>query len=317
MRVAVLHQDLEWSERLIRQAVALRGHECALVDIRAVDAAGLAGFDLVLNRVYASVANRNWLDNAKTLAVLEDLAEMGVQCINSLPATRADYDKCLAGRAMAAQGIATPPTRLLHGREDYVRQAGEIAAWGFPLVVKPNMGGRAREVRKLNHPAEFLNWLDTAFSRVALDRYAAGFVVQPYLKNARPYDIRIAIIDGDFAYAYSRSLVALEPAGECWVGSVSLGSTIGEYSPGEEEIALAARATEAIGATINEVDLMATEAGFVVIENNPTPGFIAGDEPLIDLLVERLLAPPYRSAACSGSNPVRIRRIARQCEPSQ
>ena len=66
------------------------------------------GYDLVLNRVYASVANRNSRDVETTLELMRSLESRGVLCLNSYSSCRADYSKAFACEAP----IAIVPSRI-------------------------------------------------------------------------------------------------------------------------------------------------------------------------------------------------------------
>ncbi len=57
-KFAILHQDLEWAEQTLQRYIVLKGHEAILVDLNDADNVDFTLFDVVLNRVYASVANR-------------------------------------------------------------------------------------------------------------------------------------------------------------------------------------------------------------------------------------------------------------------
>ncbi len=56
------------------------------------------------------------------------------------------------------------------------------------------------------------------------------------------------------------------------------GSKKESYNPSEEEIRLAKKATKNINAVFNEVDVTFTSDGPMIIENNPTPNYIEGQD---------------------------------------
>lgn len=289
MKFAILHQDLEWAEQILQRYVERNGHKVILVDLCQTDNFDFSQFDFVLNRVYASVANRNWQDNVRVLDLLGRLEVSGVKCINSQASTKADYDKSLSAQIMTEYGVPTPPTILVQDMQDYLLQAKVISAWGYPLIIKRNMGGRAKDICKVNSEADLRSWLEKVFSQRYLDNYAAGMIIQPYLQSIRPYDIRIAIVADSFTYSYTRSLVSPETGEEPWLGSGEWGSVVSEYHPTDEAIEMARRATKSIGAFVNEVDLLETDEGLWVIENNPTPGFTKDKERFLNCLCDSLL----------------------------
>ena len=70
MKVAILHHDLEPSEKKIKEFLIEKKLYVELIDIRKVKLTNFQDFDLVLNRVYASVANRDFPSIIKTLELL-------------------------------------------------------------------------------------------------------------------------------------------------------------------------------------------------------------------------------------------------------
>lgn len=286
MKIAVLHQDLEWAEETMKRYLVQNGHDAVLVDFRDANIADLTCFDVVFNRVYASVANRNWQDNLSILDLLGHLEAAGVKCVNSQKTTQADYDKWMSAKIMQEMGVPTLATALINNMQGYTDQSRMISKWGFPLVIKRNMGGRAVDIYKANNDLELQSWLDKVFSADYLEHYAGGMIIQPYLPSVKPYDIRIAMVDGHFAYSYTRSLIPMRPGEEAWVGSGEWGSVLTEYTPSAEEIDISRRASSSIGAIVNEVDLLETDNGFVVIENNPTPGFTENKELYLNRLCD-------------------------------
>lgn len=288
MKIAILHQRLEWAEPEIARALERKGHACTLVPLEVASLDTLARHDVVLNRVYASVANRCWPDIGRALSWLAALEARGVRCVNNLQASQADYDKHLAAGLLARQGVSTPPTLRLRHRADVEAQAATLAAWGWPRVLKRATGGRGVDVRKLDNEADWQASLHLLLDQGGLGQYGGALVVQPFLVSRRPHDLRIAIVNDQLAYAWRRSLVATQAGGPAWLGSVSAGSTFEPHEPSPAEIALAQRATRALGADINEVDMLDTPEGLTVIENNPTPGYIEGDEIYVNGLVDAL-----------------------------
>ena len=75
-----------------------------------------------------------------------------------------------------------------------------------------------------------------------------------------------------------------------WIGSLSRGSESGSYRPDTAETELAVLSTRAIQSLFNEVDIIFTETGPMVIENNPTPVFFADrDREKLESAVRRIL----------------------------
>ncbi|MFH1972733.1 MAG: hypothetical protein ABIJ18_04630 [archaeon] len=272
MRIAILHQDLEWAEEELQRQFQSRDVQTNLYDVRKTLVSDLVDYDLVLNRVYASVANRNWRDNLTTLELLQSLENQGIPCLNSLQTTRVDYSKSYSAEVMRDAGILTPRTMLLNG-EDKESALEFGLRLGYPLIVKRDMGGRGKDLVRVNNETELKQTLDHMLSPEYRAQYDAGIAIQEFLHSVGNHDCRIAIINGKLAFAYTRTLIPAGSTNDSWLASVSRGSEMFDYDPKPEEVAVALKATKSIGALFNEVDMAFTEDGIAIIENNPTPNY--------------------------------------------
>lgn len=276
MNIAIIHQDLEWTETKILELFLEQDCSAKLYDIRTTEERDLAHFDLVINRVYASVANRNPDDNSKTLELLKQLENRGVCCINSYATTLADYSKSYSAKLMHENGVNTARTFKVNSSADFPRAIAFTSEVNFPVILKRDMGGRAFEVMYINNVEELQVRLSKAFDPQTLNSYNHAYVVQEFIKSADNFDCRIGIVDDTCSFAYGRTLLRTNDSPP-WLASHSRGSELISYSPDSKVIDIAIRATQSIGALFNELDIALTEKGPVIIENNPTPNFI--DEP--------------------------------------
>ena len=273
--IALLHHDLEWTELTLVEALRERSINVDLFDVRKAQADVLVAYDMVLNRVYASVANRDYPSIHTTLRLVFELTAMGVSCVNSAAAARADYDKYYAYERMRDSDVMTPDSRLLSMdseesvTEDLIHYG---SLFGYPFILKRNTGGRGKGLHKVHGPQKVREIAHELAGR----GYGGAWIVQRYIKNVRGHDCRISIVAGQVMHAYGRSLIKESTEDhEPWLASRSRGSSCFAYSPKPDEVALAVAATAAIGADINEVDMTFAAAGPVIIENNPTPQYIS------------------------------------------
>ena len=272
MKIGILHQDLEEDEILFQSSFERLGCEVELFDVRTSSAAGLTHLDLLFNRVYASVANREYRDNLNALEVLRSLERAGVSCINSSSATEADYSKCKAFDLMKARDVRTPETLLVEAPLDRDSIQRFVEAHGFPLILKRDLGGRSEGVVKADS-FEFLNKALAGLQRRgSLNNGSSGFILQEFIASVRSYDTRITVFDGEVLFTHGRSLMAVD--GQVpWLAGLSTGGEMIECKPNHEEIELALKASAAIGAVLNEVDCVMSAIGPMIIENNPTPNY--------------------------------------------
>jgi RimK family alpha-L-glutamate ligase len=273
MKIIILHHDLEETEIKIKSFLEERGMSVSLLDIRNVDFESFKEVDIVLNRVYASVANRDYKSIQKTLKFLKLLEEKGIYCWNSYKTTLYDYNKFESYRLLKANNIPTPETLFIGSKNDislFVEDASKYL--GFPMIVKRNSGGRGKDVSKVNSNEELKKDLLRKFKNAEKEGYEGGFIAQEFIHSSKSFDCRLGVIDSKIAFHYGRTLISIR-GGKKWLASVSKGSKRVNCDISEIENDLGLKVSRLINSDFNVVDLMFTEKGPVVIENNPTPNY--------------------------------------------
>jgi glutathione synthase/RimK-type ligase-like ATP-grasp enzyme len=292
MKIAILHHDIEPAELKFKEIFESRGCLVELFDIRRVEIEELISYDLLFNRVYSSVASRDFKSLNKTLNILKELEGRGVRCVNSSVASYADYSKYELFLLLSAHGVFTPPSIFLGSRKDIKKISKRaISEFGFPIVVKRNCGGKSYEVTRVYSLEEMVSTINRMFDTAKAQNYKGGFIIQKYIQAIRPHDCRIGIVEGKFLFAYSRSFVARNSE-DSWIASTSGGSKESLFNPTDEEIEEAKKAKKAINAGYGESDVIMTKDGPCVIEVNPTPGyFIDSPEDLerMEMVVDELI----------------------------
>jgi len=278
MKIGILHHELEFAEKNIAEVLNEKGVETKLVDIRESNVEEiLKDCDLILNRVYASVANRDYPSIPKTLELLKKLEKEGIKCINSYKTSLFDYNKYESFLEMKKNGIPNPETILIENEENLEEKTKDLCEkLRLPMIIKRNIGGRGKDISRIESYEEALNDLKNKFKNSKEEGYFGGFIAQEFIKSSRNHDCRIGIINGKFEFSYSRSLISLNSE-DAWLASCTKGSVEGIYNAEEPEKKISLKASESIGSEFNELDIMFTENGPVVIENNPTPNYF--DEP--------------------------------------
>ena len=278
MRVAILHHDLEHQEEYLNNFLINNGIDSELMDVRETSVEELSSFDFVFNRVFASVGNRDYLSNLKTLEYLEKLESLGVKCINSFLTTKCDYSKYFSYKLLSEKNIRTPKSFFVKIKEDLVNLNKFIEEVNFPVIIKRDLGGRALDIHKVDNSSELYSILEEKF-KDNKEQYDAGYVVQEFVESTLPCDYRISVINGKFSFGMTRSLLVTKGQEKPWFASVTKGSKVNSLNNVPEEIIeLAERSSFAIGALFNEVDILMSKDGPVVIENNPTPNFTSFSE---------------------------------------
>lgn len=291
MKVGILHHDLEWAETKIAEILAAKGVDVNMYDVRDASVEDIFENDLILNRVYASVSNRDYPSILKTLNLLKSAEKKGVPCLNSCETSRFDYDKYASFLLMSKAGIPTPKTILIK-TDEKLRDVVKILEkeLKFPMIIKRNIGGRGKDVSRVENYDEALADLVGKFNGSNKEGYFGGFVAQELVRSSRDYDCRLGVIGGNVEFSYNRTLLSVSSEDK-WLASTTNGSIEGIYEAEEIESEMGVRASRLIGADFNELDIMFTLDGPVVIENNPTPNYFntADDRKRIEQFVEVLL----------------------------
>ena len=265
VKVAILHQDIGWSEKQFQESFSKKNIEVEMYDVRTTSLDELLKYDLVINRVYASVANRNYPDNLKTLELLEELENNNVLCLNSALTTKVDYFKDYAAMMQEEAGLITPKTRIFRNAEEAKEISEEL---GFPLIMKRNTGGRAVDLRKIDNESELDQYLSTH-----KNHYGGDYILQEFLTSSLPYDYRVTIIEDQLAFAYKRSLLSVNEDEDPWLASVSKGSSRELCTLPEEVLDVALKGAKSIKAFYDSMDIIVTNEGPAIIEHNPTPNY--------------------------------------------
>ncbi len=298
MKIVILHQDLEWAEKEIQHQLLVNGIKAKLFDVQTTNESQILNYVngsnfKVINRVYASVANRNYRDNLKVLDLLFKFEKKGIFCINSFKTSLFDYNKFESYKQLKDLNIFTPETVLLERWDKKTEKIVNsfVEKYGFPIILKRNMGGRGKGMKLLKNYDELLEAVKFIFSEKQKQDYGYGFVLQEFIRSNKNHDVRIGILNGEVVSVMARTLISIDSEVP-WLASVSLGSVaLNSYESSQEEIELAKKATLAIGATFNIVDLMLTDNGPCLIENNPTPQYVESNiakqriNALIDLVI--------------------------------
>ena len=180
MRIAILHHELEWAEKQFQKEFVRRGQICHLFDVRNVNSTEeLSEYDLVMNRVYPSLVadEGTYNDSIKTVRLLEELEGQGVRTFNSCKTTMADYSKFYSSSLMNEADVRNPATILVNDEYDIGRALKFSRKKGFPLIVKRDIGGRGKDVKKVNGGDALKDILGTMLSPKYRSSYNGGIVV--------------------------------------------------------------------------------------------------------------------------------------------
>lgn len=161
-------------------------------------------YSLFFNRMSASAYLRGH-GNAVfyTLGLLANLKRQGVRVVNGYEAFQIEISKALQLALFDSLGIEYPQTRVINSAKKAVEAAKDLR---FPIVVKPNIGGRGAGIVKFDtikdlETAAAENLFDLGIDQTAL--------VQEFAAKKGGYINRVETLGGKFLYA-----IKIYPNGE-------------------------------------------------------------------------------------------------------
>ena len=185
---------------------------------------------------------------------------IGTPVVNRARSIAAARHKFHSLRILAQHGLPIPPS-LTVGSAAFLE--GAVAEMGdYPFILKPFHGTHGKGVMLLDTPTSLTSAVD------ALCDLHEDYVIQPFIAEAGGVDIRVLVVGGKAVAAMKRSA----PVGE-FRANVHRGASGEAVSLPDAYIDVAIRAAAALELEIAGVDLLQTNAGPVVLEVNPSPGF--------------------------------------------
>lgn len=130
------------------------------------------------------------------LTWLENSTEKSVQVVNGTPALYLEVCKLSQYAALQKAGLQTPATRAVVGRGEIASAAVAFNHW--PLILKPNRGGKGLGVLKFDRVAELTAYLESDDYAEPLDGI---WLLQAYIQPAEPFITRCEFVGQSFVYA--------------------------------------------------------------------------------------------------------------------
>jgi hypothetical protein len=153
-------------------------------------------FSLVMNRMSPSAWQRG-LANAVfyTLNYVAHLEACGVRVVNGSRAFTHEISKALQLQLLESLGLPYPKARVIHDPRQALSAAEEI---GYPLVVKPNIGGSGAGIVRFSCPDELKRAVDTGSLYFGIDSVA---LLQEFFPARDSVITRVEVLGGKFLYA--------------------------------------------------------------------------------------------------------------------
>lgn len=155
-----------------------------------------ADFGLIFNRMSASAYLRGNGDSIfHTRGYLANLERQGVRVVNGYDAYQIEISKALQASLLSSLGLKTPRTRVLNSTAQLFTAAEGLR---FPIVVKPNIGGRGAGIVKFDTPEELREAVENEAVDLGID---CTVLLQEFVPKRGGHINRVETLGGKFLYA--------------------------------------------------------------------------------------------------------------------
>jgi len=196
--IGIYYEHPDWYRPLFEQLDA-RGVNWQKIHIRDHSyrpASHRANFSLVFNRMSPSAWQRG-LSSAVfyTLNYLAHLEANGVRVVNGTRAYTHEISKALQLEMLESLGLPYPKARVIHDPSQALVAAEEI---GYPIVVKPNIGGSGAGIVRFSTSADLKRAVDSKSLFFGIDSVA---LVQEFFPARDSVITRVEVLGGKYLYA--------------------------------------------------------------------------------------------------------------------
>ena len=195
-KIGIYYEHKEWFQPLFA-ALERRGIDYAKIDAENhfYNPEALGGFPLIFNRMSASAYLRgNGNAIFYTRGLLASLERANVRVINGYEAFQIEISKALQAALFASLGVKFPKTRVVNSVKQIIPAAQDLT---FPIVVKPNIGGRGAGIVKFDSLSELQSAVDENLIDLGIDETV---LVQEFAAKKGGSIQRIETLGGKFLY---------------------------------------------------------------------------------------------------------------------
>jgi hypothetical protein len=215
--IYVLHENDEWVTPL-REALVARDLPFKewFLDTGIVDLCAIPPEGVFYNRMSASSHTRGHRYGPEyTAAVLSWLERSDRRVLNGGRALALEVSKVAQYSALAAEGIRTPRTIAVVGRDEIVEAARSLPT---PFITKHNRAGKGLGVRLFHEVDALARYVDSDEFETSVDGVT---LLQAYIEAPEAYITRVEFVGGRFLYAVrvdTSQGFELCPADACRIG---------------------------------------------------------------------------------------------------
>jgi hypothetical protein len=277
-------------------------------------------YSLLFNRMSPSAWQRGVGHGVfYTLNYLKHLEDKGVRVVNGYKAFTTETSKALQLSLMERLGLLYPKARVINHPSQALRAGEEI---GYPLILKPNIGGSGAGIKKFTSSRELRAAVDGGELYFGIDNVA---LVQECFTARDQTITRVEVLGGKYLYAIQIHTTGetfdLCPAdickstkGEeltriaCPVDAPKTGMTVEAYEAPPRVIANVERLMEAAGIEVGGVEYVIDDptGRLLYYDINALSNFVADPERIVGFnpysrLAEYLIAEAEKHSQQRGS----------------
>ena len=153
-------------------------------------------YALLFNRMSASAYLREHTQGIFfTRNFLEHLETSGTRVINGSVAFGYEISKAAQLTLLRSLGVLFPRSRVVNSPDQLARNANDI---GFPIIIKPNIGGRGAGIIRINSARELNQAIEGGQIGLGIDHTA---LVQEFISPRDGHITRVETLGGKFLYA--------------------------------------------------------------------------------------------------------------------
>ncbi len=201
----------------------------------------------------------------KDIYLAERLETAGIRLFNNSKAILLCDNKILMYQELAKKGVRIPKTYIApktfeglgYTKRDFINDV--VKEIGFPLIVKEAYGSFGEQV----YLADNLDALNKIIDQIGYK----DFLMQEFIKESKGKDVRMNVVGDQVIVSMLRK------NDHDFRSNISNGGHGSLFQPNDDFIALAIKATKALGLDFAGVDVMFGKDGPIICEVNSNPQF--------------------------------------------
>jgi glutathione synthase/RimK-type ligase-like ATP-grasp enzyme len=196
--IAIFYEHQEWFRPLFDE-LDRRGTPYKRLDARSHSydpASTESGFSLLFNRMSSSAYTRgNGHAIYYAANYIAHLERIDTPVVNGSRSFAIETSKSSQLSLLASLGLAFPRTIVINSADEATAAAARL---GYPVIVKPNIGGAGSGILRYDARAELEHAVETGTFDLGFQRMA---LVQEYVPPRGGHITRVETLDGQFLYA--------------------------------------------------------------------------------------------------------------------